>query len=90
MAYGNPNFLEIAVNEIGEGVIDLKIFDIRGRTVKSLALDSYIIGKQYYTWDGVNETGQQMPTGTYIIFAEFRGNDTSWIEKKPFALYWGK
>ena len=85
-----PNFLEVATEGPGDGIITMKIFDLRGRIVKILALDQFIAGKEYFIWDGLNENSQLMPTGTYIIYSAFKGNLGNWTEKKAISLYWGK
>lgn len=46
--------------------VDLKIYDILGREVRSLVNERYDAGMYSVQWDGRNNYGQQVATGMYI------------------------
>ena len=46
--------------------VSLTIFDMQGRTVKSLVNASQTAGSHAAVWDGTNEAGVQVPSGSYI------------------------
>ena len=51
-------------------VANLKIFDVAGREVRHLVKNNLTGLKGSWTWDGLNEKGQRLPLGAYIIFTE--------------------
>ncbi|MFH1279243.1 MAG: FG-GAP-like repeat-containing protein [Candidatus Eisenbacteria bacterium] len=57
----------------GEGRAEVDIFDIRGRHIKSVARGEYTAGVQTATWDGRNEKGRKVSTGTYFLRATSAG-----------------
>ena len=57
------------VNEPGY-VANVSIFDANGRMVRYLAKNSLLGLKGSWNWDGVNENGQRLAMGTYIVFTE--------------------
>ena len=49
-----------------EGDVDLTVFDVAGRAVKSLAKGSLSAGEHTVSWDGTSEAGTRMPAGMYM------------------------
>ena len=47
------------------------IFNAAGREVRRLARNAVLGTKGNFTWDGLGEKREQLPIGTYIIYAEF-------------------
>ncbi len=48
-------------------LVNLNIFDIQGRLVKSLISNSYYpSGYHNITWNGKNNRGKQVPSGMYL------------------------
>ncbi len=47
--------------------VSLTIYDIAGRKVRSLVVESLDPGVHRITWDGKNHTGQVVASGTYIL-----------------------
>ncbi len=45
---------------------ELAIFDLRGRLVRLLESDTRPIGRHQSTWDGQDDEGRAVPTGTYV------------------------
>ena len=51
-------------------VANVSIFDANGRMVRYLAKNSLLGLKGSWNWDGLNENGQRLAIGTYIVFTE--------------------
>ena len=62
----NPNTL-IQFTLGQKELVNLNIFDIQGRLIKSLVSNSYYPSGYYnITWDGKNNMGIQVPSGMYL------------------------
>jgi len=48
----------------------ITIFDATGRPVRYLAKNNLLSISGSYIWDGLDEKGQKLPSGTYIIYTE--------------------
>jgi len=48
----------------------ITIFDAAGRTVRYLVRNGTLGLKGYWNWDGLDDKGNKLPVGTYIIFTE--------------------
>ncbi len=66
--YPNPfNPRTTIAFELAEtGVIELAIFDLRGRLVRIMESGSWPTGRHQTTWDGQDDEGRAVPTGTYV------------------------
>lgn len=51
-------------------VANITIFDANGRLVRYLLKNALLGLKGSWNWDGLNENGQKLPVGTYLIFTE--------------------
>jgi hypothetical protein len=51
-------------------VANISIFDASGRPVRFLEKNSLSGINGYYRWDGLNDKGQKLPQGIYIIYTE--------------------
>ena len=51
-------------------VANISIFDANGRLVRYFVKNALLGLKGSWNWDGLNENGQKLPIGTYIIFTE--------------------
>jgi flagellar hook assembly protein FlgD len=49
---------------------NITIFDGSGRPVRNLVRNGTLGLTGYWNWDGLNDNGQQLPVGIYIIFTE--------------------
>ena len=47
-------------------LVELKVFDVRGRLIKTLVEDIREAGEYTVYWDGTNEWGAQLSSGVYI------------------------
>ena len=50
--------------------MNIKVFDMLGRHVKTLYDGHQLIGSYHVYWNGTNETGTKTPSGNYIIRLE--------------------
>ncbi len=48
------------------GPANLAIFDLRGQRVRSLVSGDCASGRHQIEWDGLDESGRSVPTGSYI------------------------
>lgn len=51
-------------------VANITIFDANGRLVKYFVKNALLGLKGNWNWDGLNENGQKLPAGTYIVYTE--------------------
>lgn len=51
-------------------VTNIRLFDANGRLVRYFVKNALLGLKGSWNWDGLNENGQKLPVGTYIIFTE--------------------
>ena len=47
--------------------VDLAIYDVTGRSVRSLAYESFVAGDHTVSWDGNDASGQVVPSGVYFV-----------------------
>ncbi len=52
------------------GVVELKIYDLRGRRVRTLASQLFEVGRYEKEWDGRGDSGSSMPSGVYLVRIE--------------------
>lgn len=50
---------------------NIRLFDANGRMVRSLVSNGTTGLTGYWNWDGLNDKGQKLPAGIYIILTEF-------------------
>ncbi len=58
---------------VREGRVDLAVYDLNGRLVRTLAGDVLPSGEHRAAWDGRDETGQTVASGVYLV--RLRGSD---------------
>ncbi len=61
--------IQYAVTEPGF-IANITIFDAAGRPIRNLVRNGTLGLKGYWNWDGLNDKGNKLPVGTYIIFTE--------------------
>jgi len=71
-----------------EMLASIRIFDDRGRMIKTLAQNQLIGLNGSITWDGIRENGQKVAIGTYVVlFEAFNSKDgNEFIAKKVFTV----
>lgn len=71
---GNDGFDDIAtiqykIDEPGY-VANIIIFDAAGRPARNLVRNGTMALSGYWNWDGLDDKGNRLPVGTYIVFTE--------------------
>jgi flagellar hook assembly protein FlgD len=51
-------------------VANITIYDAAGRPVRSLVRNGTLGLKGYWNWDGLDDKGNKLPVGTYIVYSE--------------------
>ncbi len=82
---GMDDFLSINFNSslIGQ-VATIEVFNIRGNPVRKLVNNQLLGNNNFIRWDGLNDNGEQLPIGHYIVVISLfdsSGNTTSYKEK---------
>ena len=73
-----------------DNVVDIEVYDNRGRLIRELK-DNYFIGESaLLTWDGTNEEGEKAAIGTYVILVSVLGADGSQQEYKEVCVLGGQ
>ena len=68
---GHDDIATIAYQVTEPGyVANVSIFDANGRMVRYLVKNALLGLKGSWNWDGLNENGQRLAIGTYIVFTE--------------------
>lgn len=56
------------------GVCDLRVYDLLGQQVKTLVDGEFrFAGSHRVTWEGVDQSGHPVASGTYLVQLRFRG-----------------
>ncbi|SCB99965.1 Lamin Tail Domain [Chitinophaga costaii] len=66
---------------------NITLFDANGRVVRELVRNSLLGTQGRFVWDGLNDRGEQLPAGVYIIYAAIFNQEGSvkyW--KQPLVL----
>jgi len=61
----NPS-TEISYELANRGFVDLSVYDLAGHRVRTLVAREMAAGKNVATWDGRDDSGQQVPSGLYF------------------------
>ncbi|MBC8424404.1 hypothetical protein H8E07_09795 [bacterium] len=77
-AYPNPfnpaTTIAYTITGTGDAPVDLKITDVRGRTVRTLFAGRQTAGETYQVlWDGIDDTGRPAHSGTFLTALTVRG-----------------
>ncbi|HEY3294661.1 MAG TPA: hypothetical protein VGL38_04445 [bacterium] len=77
--------LKISYNAPALGQVRVRIFDLRGRLVRTL-VDKLSGGPNVIQWDGRNELNELLPIGTYIVHLESVQSGNSKTKVKPIVV----
>ncbi|MCD6580028.1 lamin tail domain-containing protein [bacterium] len=78
-------YTTISMEIASEGVLTLRIYDMRGKVVKTLAEKTPVPPGPYSVkWWGNNDANGPLPIGVYIVYIELR-NETRSITKKAIV-----
>ncbi|MEI2755427.1 MAG: lamin tail domain-containing protein [Chitinophagaceae bacterium] len=67
--YNDVASIQYKITEPGY-VANIVIYDAAGRPVRQLVRNGIMGLTGYWNWDGLNDKGSKLPTGTYLIFTE--------------------
>ena len=73
---GNPLF-NIRLDGLPPGPASLKIFDLAGRRVKTLASGDLGSGPATYRWNGCNASGKPLASGSYLVVLDSAAGRTT-------------
>jgi flagellar hook assembly protein FlgD len=62
--------------------VELRIYDVAGRTVKTLANREFSAGEHALTWDGTNDGGDLVARGVYF----YQLRTPSFVSQKKLAI----
>ncbi|HKQ59536.1 MAG TPA: FlgD immunoglobulin-like domain containing protein [Candidatus Eisenbacteria bacterium] len=62
--------------------VELRIYDVAGRTVRTLANREFAAGEHALTWDGTNDDGQPVARGVYF----YQLRTPSFVSQKKIAV----
>ncbi|MDN3205216.1 hypothetical protein [Algoriphagus sediminis] len=64
-----------------------KIYDLNGRLIQPLAENALLGTNGFYTWTGIDQTGNRVPVGYYILLVElFNPNGETFAIKKTIVI----
>ncbi len=66
----NPS-TTISYTQHQSGLVNIQIFDIKGRLIRSLPAQTRPAGSYSVSWDGQDDTGRGVPSGVYIYKCVF-------------------
>jgi hypothetical protein len=64
------------------GSVELNIYDLQGRRVRTLASQAFAEGHYTRQWDGRSDRGSALPTGVYLV--RIKNSDT--VETRKISL----
>ncbi len=85
---GYKDFLRIDYATTSNGnIVNMKVFDAKGRIVKDLVENELLSTRGFYQWDGTNNEGGKARIGIYVIWIEmFDDSGAVSVEKKTCVL----
>ena len=78
-SYPNPfnPATTIQVETLTIGKLDLFIYNLRGKRIRSITTDDQIYGIQKFLWDAKNDQGDAVATGQYFVEVIFENVQTA-------------
>jgi len=73
----------VSFSVANRGRVAIRIYDVSGRLVRTLADAVYERGAYAVTWDGVNENGRRVASGIYLYRME---NGAAKLTKKMVLI----
>lgn len=79
---GYQDVLSIVIDLLTtDNILDIEIFDNRGRLIRELKDNYFISNQATITWDGINDDGEKASIGTHVILVSIvdaEGNQTQY------------
>ena len=84
-AYPNPfnNEIKIPYKTNSNDIISAKIFNLKGQSIVELYSGKKEAGNHSLTWNGLNNLGQEVPSGTYLLVVD---NEQKFYTQKLLLL----
>ena len=84
-AYPNPfnNEIKILYKTNSKDIISAKIFNLKGQSIVELYSGKKEAGNHSLTWNGLNDLGQEVPSGTYVLVVD---NEQKFYTQKLLLL----
>ena len=75
LAYPNPFNQQVNIDYYleTESEVSLQIYDIQGRSVRTLTNSQLLQGRQTLSWDGRSDSGSDLSNGLYLIYLKAGG-----------------
>ena len=73
-----------------DNVVDIEIFDNRGRKIKELKDNFFVGNSALVSWDGSTDEGTKAPIGTYIVLVSVLDADGKQTEYKKVCVLGGQ
>ena len=70
----------------GRAQASLVVYDVRGRRVKTVMQQQVNAGEHFYAWNGRDERGTEVATGTYFARLEVEGANSSQTVTRKVTL----
>jgi hypothetical protein len=61
----------------GQAHAELRLYDIRGRLVRTIARGDFPVGFQSVEWTGLDDRGHKVPSGMYVLKSTSGGHEAS-------------
>lgn len=74
---------EIKFTLPSDGLVELTVFDLTGRSIRNLLNHSMNAGEHSFYWDGRDNQGRMLPAGNYFIILK---KDNSILEERAIIL----
>ena len=82
---GMQDVLSIIIRpQVAPQSVRIRIFDSKGRQVRTLVPAALVGQESTFIWDGTSNSGMDLPTGMYVLFVELHGllhNEVQKIKK---------
>lgn len=82
---GQNDAVCITVRPPEPGMVNLTVFDLGGRVVRTLINNRYVGAEEQSIWGGTSDSGNLVKFGKYVVFAEYFSPDGLCL-KKRFVL----
>ncbi len=79
-------FINMYLNVPSKGELTLKVFDLKGRLIKTIYNKTENISAKFNLWDGTDVNNRKLKSGVYIIYSEFSDGISKIIKKVPVII----
>jgi flagellar hook assembly protein FlgD len=69
----NGAALPIHYLTVSAGEVNLRVYNVRGSVIRHLLRVNLSAGSYYHSWDGIDDQGQRVSSGLYLVVLEEGG-----------------